>query len=1239
MNISAYHERQIVGWLSYNPYFESRDYNNQDNKVCYIYPRYLINNNRYEPIESKVDFPTVGRIEVRLQGQYNAAEVYNRFGSLVTFRLNTVPTPNYEAKNYYSLRYNALLGRERSDIWIERLDGNAIYEIVDINVPFENILVDCRIMSPYGQHALYSNNIMLRYGNSFYGPFEYTEKAGYLYLRGLERFDYIAGCYHVTDIESPILTFTDQNDNPQIFCFPVNAIGDPTQSRDRYDIIDETHLLDLFLETLKNRMNYSRGEFREVKDYCQSILEDKEKLALPEERQIRLKKLLATLFLKEDAYQRLIEVTFDNEFFRNHLIQDITSSHGEKLLQNVPDEFVAEVKDSIKDKLSADLLSGDISLNQLSSDTSSKGNTVNNSADTASAVESALQIVADAKSSLNLLNSSDFKEKLRNIVTEGEGMVPHLQDIFANLAFSADPDADREAIDNEKEMHPAFIQHELDVAKMLQKLALLSNNMLVSALNFNEQQGNENSEENVSLKNSLEQVSQELEKRINAIEENKLFEPYRETYQGPSAVTNELTEFSVLAKERQERQEEAKALAEQQAKELAEQQAKELAEAASSSDKALSATESSDSAYEVDADYDDSEEASFSDLESEYTPRNKFEEESRQRAVSIKRYSAGSDTGSVSDFVPGTLGAALGGSFKDTLMQAVKSPTPQNKAPVAKKTGSTTAVASTASPVSDSNSTVASSELIKAQQATKQAQTETQQVRQELLALQQEFNEFKSRASLPSDFAKLEQDFKAKQQSYDKLCAQFQEQEGKVSSLQKALQQSLAKYRQDASAAIVGKIDGDIINSILGGSVMGVAPSVDLSGASFTVSPALATLATNAAPISSTEVSAAEAMSNSAPSFDMSCLASAKDLGDLNKILDHIGDYVNTVGNRNLSNNDIANYLICITQGFITTFAGEPGTGKTSLCNLLARALGLSRHDQNTRFTEVSVERGWTSLKDLIGYYNPLTKRMEKSNAAVFDAFVNLNREAQLAPDGGAYDPSKIAPYLILLDEANLSPIEHYWAAFFRNCDFNNLTQRSISLGGNANWILPDHLRFLATVNFDHTTEELSPRFLDRSWVITLEPSTIQTEVEEVGESEPAMIPFSSLLQAFGPSHNDKIDDAIQNKWNAIQAIFADERCALPIRPRNLSMVQNYCAVANRCMSRSTPDTKYAPLDYAVAQKILPTINGTGDRYHFLVEELLKECTEQSMPLSARHLKRIARNGGADLGFYQFFSR
>ena len=331
------------------------------------------------------------------------------------------------------------------------------------------------------------------------------------------------------------------------------------------------------------------------------------------------------------------------------------------------------------------------------------------------------------------------------------------------------------------------------------------------------------------------------------------------------------------------------------------------------------------------------------------------------------------------------------------------------------------------------------------------------------------------------------------------------------------------------------------------------------------------------------------------------------------------------IGNRN----EVANYLICLTQGFITTFAGDPGTGKTSLCHILAKALGLARDDDNNRFVEVSVERGWTSHKDFIGYYNPLSKSMEISNREVFNALTILDGECRQRVEG-------IAPFFMLLDEANLSPLEHYWAAFLRICDFDSASVRTVNMGGHSILQVPNHLRFLATVNFDHTTEELSPRFIDRSWIITLSPEDINTNLMAVCDPESAkIISFQSLLKAFSPKEQ-KFDPTILEEWSAIQTIFSSNK--MPIFPRNLKMVRNYFQVAFSCMDTSREENRFAPLDYAVSQKILPTINGTGEKYKDLVDALLIRCAGK-LPLCYQHLIRIKEAAENNLGFYQFFTK
>ena len=72
---------------------------------------------------------------------------------------------------------------------------------------------------------------------------------------------------------------------------------------------------------------------------------------------------------------------------------------------------------------------------------------------------------------------------------------------------------------------------------------------------------------------------------------------------------------------------------------------------------------------------------------------------------------------------------------------------------------------------------------------------------------------------------------------------------------------------------------------------------------------------------------------------------------------------------------------------------------------------------------------------------------------------------------------------------------------------------------------------FLATVNFDHTTEELSSRFLNRSWVIVLEPGQIDEDsfITESVDNAERVISYRDFINAFGeqPKESDELDDKI----------------------------------------------------------------------------------------------------------------
>ena len=330
--------------------------------------------------------------------------------------------------------------------------------------------------------------------------------------------------------------------------------------------------------------------------------------------------------------------------------------------------------------------------------------------------------------------------------------------------------------------------------------------------------------------------------------------------------------------------------------------------------------------------------------------------------------------------------------------------------------------------------------------------------------------------------------------------------------------------------------------------------------------------------------------------------------------------------NRKVTREDIINYLISVTQNFITVFAGEPGVGKTSLCSILCKSLGL----YNNRFNHISVERGWTSPKDLIGYYNPLTKSIEKSNTGLYNSLSKVNTEHK--------NNINNIPYVVLLDEANLSPIEHYWSRFMSISDIS--TKQKILINEDNEFYLTEGFKFLATINYDHTTESLSPRFLDRAWVIHIDHPSFgsileHTDLEDELKDYEKIISFDLLKKYFTASENEELDTSMTDVLKTMNDILTNtNESKLWISARSARAIKNYCIVAQKYMKNENP---FLAIDYAISQKVLPLINGYGQNYKLMLEELKNFSKRNSLIKTATHIEKIINIGDQEHGYYQFF--
>ena len=174
---------------------------------------------------------------------------------------------------------------------------------------------------------------------------------------------------------------------------------------------------------------------------------------------------------------------------------------------------------------------------------------------------------------------------------------------------------------------------------------------------------------------------------------------------------------------------------------------------------------------------------------------------------------------------------------------------------------------------------------------------------------------------------------------------------------------------------------------------------------------------------------------------------------------------------------DIRCFLAGMSMSRLHLLQGISGTGKTSLPLAVARALGAG-----SRLIEV--QAGWRDRQDLIGHFNAFERRFYEAE------FLQALYEAQC--------PRYVdSPYIVILDEMNLSQPEQYFADLLSALEQEPRKQKldlmtaSVEpapalLRGGRTLPLPQNVWFVGTANQDETTKTIADKTYDRAHVMEL---------------------------------------------------------------------------------------------------------------------------------------------------------
>lgn len=307
----------------------------------------------------------------------------------------------------------------------------------------------------------------------------------------------------------------------------------------------------------------------------------------------------------------------------------------------------------------------------------------------------------------------------------------------------------------------------------------------------------------------------------------------------------------------------------------------------------------------------------------------------------------------------------------------------------------------------------------------------------------------------------------------------------------------------------------------------------------------------------------------------------------------------------------------------IIMLVGNPGTGKTTLVKYLAKSFGFEDA------AIIPVQPNWTDKGDLLGYYNPLNKSYMATE--FLEALIKFSNLAKNQPD-------KI--FIICLDEMNLAHIEYYFAEFLSALQTDRKISlysesirenilRELQIGGfdlnsdiefDANAFLemnvterqyyldlwrmydmmkkipdvltiPPNVKFFGTLNQDETTLDVSPKVIDRAYIIRLEMSDEKLNFDGDFKNTLEYKPIESYRKKFNADLDAK---NLKDSMNAVA----------PISYRLIEQIFNH---KNFKTWQSVIGGK-SLADFIISSCFLPKVRLDEDAYKIKIDALKDLC-------------------------------
>jgi hypothetical protein len=277
------------------------------------------------------------------------------------------------------------------------------------------------------------------------------------------------------------------------------------------------------------------------------------------------------------------------------------------------------------------------------------------------------------------------------------------------------------------------------------------------------------------------------------------------------------------------------------------------------------------------------------------------------------------------------------------------------------------------------------------------------------------------------------------------------------------------------------------------------------------------------------------------------------------------------------------------------------------------------------RHEVVPVRADWNDTRGLLGYWNPLTNRYERT------PFLDLALRALKDTE---------RPYFAILDEMNLARVEYYFSDVLSAMesgapillrgvgDDDDESDEEVPI--SLSW--PRNLYIIGTVNVDETTHAFSPKVLDRASVIEFDEVDIGRALgggdESIGDPFKLSNPLINVSM-FAPREGLSVD-AIREQFAdfnphlaELHAVLAKDRLHFGYR-----VINEIVSFVGLAIQHAGPDSAPPALDRAFCQKVLPKLSG-GREIEVPLRRVLSFMLEPNEAGGDRYRDALERWSGA----------